>query len=146
MTNDIAALAEPAIRLGFAASLGFLVGLERELAGQAAGERTHAMVALGAASFTYLGLAVFEAEAARIAAGVVTGLGFLGAGMIFRDRENMVRGLTTAAGIRVTGAVGVANATGRYGVAAITAGFAVLLLLSERWWKRLGRHSSSGID
>jgi uncharacterized membrane protein YhiD involved in acid resistance len=64
--------------------------------------------------------------------------------MIFRDRENMVRGRTTADGIRVTGAAGVASATGRYGVAGITAAFALLLLPSERWWKRLDARQAEG--
>ena len=72
-------------RLLLAAFLGFIIGLERELAGQPAGERTHALASLGAAIFALVSLLGFpEPDPARVAAGVVTGLGFLGAGMILK--------------------------------------------------------------
>lgn len=70
---------EPIGRLFLAALLGFLIGLEREFAGQAAGERTHALVALGAAAFSIISTSAFPgADPSRLATGVVTGLGFLG--------------------------------------------------------------------
>ena len=87
-------------RLVLAAVLGYLIGLERESAGQAAGERTHALVALGSAAFALLSITAFPgSDSSRVAAGVVTGLGFLGAGTILKGEDTRVRGLTTAAGI-----------------------------------------------
>jgi putative Mg2+ transporter-C (MgtC) family protein len=107
--------AEMILRLILAATLGFFIGLERAFSGQPAGERTHALVALGSATFALLSVTVFKAgDPIRIAAGVVTGLGFLGAGMIWRRREDGVQGLTTAAGIWVVGGVGLAIGAGAY--------------------------------
>ena len=91
---------EMVLRLILAAFLGFLIGLQRAFSGHSAGGRTHALVALGSATFALLSITEFECgDPNRIAAGVVTGLGFLGAGMIWRRREEGVQGLTTAAGI-----------------------------------------------
>ncbi len=87
-------------RLALATLFGFLIGLEREFAGQPAGERTHALAALGSATFALVSLIAFPgSDSARVAAGVVTGLGFLGAGMILKQGDEKVYGLTTAAGI-----------------------------------------------
>jgi putative Mg2+ transporter-C (MgtC) family protein len=109
--------------------LGYLVGLEREWAGQQAGSRTFSLVAMGSALFTALGFEVFapgSTEAAsRIAQNVLTGVGFLGGGMILRDRAG-VRGLTTAAGIWAIAAVGMASGAGRFGVAALAAALILL--------------------
>ena len=68
------------------AFLGYVIGFEREYRGKAAGERTFGLLALGAASVTALGVLTFPASAERVIAGVVTGVGFLGAGLIFRER------------------------------------------------------------
>ena len=107
--------AEMILRLMLASLLGFLIGLQRAFSGQPAGERTHALVALGSATFALLSITVFQGgDPVRIAAGVVTGLGFLGAGMIWRRREDGVQGLTTAAGIWVVGGVGLAIGAGAY--------------------------------
>lgn len=85
-------------RLVLATVLGFVIGLEREAAGQAAGERTHALVALGSAAFALLSITAFPgSDTSRVAAGVVTGLGILGAGTILKSGDTQVRGLTTAA-------------------------------------------------
>ncbi len=85
-------------RLVLATVQGFVIGLEREAAGQAAGERTHALVALGSAAFALLSITAFPgSDTSRVAAGVVTGLGFLGAGTILKSGDTQVRGLTTAA-------------------------------------------------
>ena len=120
-------------RLLLATILGFVIGLEREAAGQAAGERTHALVALGSAAFASLSVTAFPgSDSSRVAAGVVTGLGFLGAGTILKGDNAHVRGLTTAAGIWAVGAVGVAIGAGRYIVGLATAFIAVCVLLSER--------------
>ena len=78
-------------RLVLAAFLGYMVGLERALAGQAAGERTHSLAAVGAATFGLISVAGFPgADSTRVASGVVTGLGFLGAGMILKGRVRKI--------------------------------------------------------
>jgi putative Mg2+ transporter-C (MgtC) family protein len=104
------------LRLAIAALLGGLLGLEREHKGKAAGVRTHMLVAMGAALFV---LVVQQggadtADLSRVIQGVVAGVGFLGAGTILKgDAENQVKGLTTAAGIWMTAAIGVAAGMGR---------------------------------
>ena len=137
---------EPIARLALAALLGFVIGLEREAAGQSAGERTHALVALGSATFALLSLTAFpNADTARVAAGVVTGLGFLGAGMILKDAGGRSHGLTTAAGIWVVGAIGLAIGSGMYLVGLICAIVTALVLFSERLLRlgeRLARQRS----
>lgn len=134
-------------RLVLAAFLGMLIGLERELAGQPAGERTHALAALGAAAFGLISLEAFPAgDQARVAAGVVTGLGFLGAGMILQTGE-AVHGLTTAAGIWAVGAIGLAIGAGQYLLGLTAAALVGVILALERLFKideRLARrHAAS---
>ena len=120
-------------RLLLAWLLGFVIGLEREFAGQPAGERTHALVALGAAAFSVISVRAFPgADPSRLAAGVVTGLGFLGAGMILKDPRGQIHGLTTAAGIWAVGAMGVAIGTGMYAIGIVCAAVTGLVLVSER--------------
>ena len=120
-------------RLALAAFLGYLVGLERALAGQAAGERTHSLAAVGAATFGLISVAGFAgADPTRVASGVVTGLGFLGAGMILKSAGEEVRGLTTAAGIWAVGGSGLAIGMGLYLLGMGAAVVVSLLLLTER--------------
>jgi putative Mg2+ transporter-C (MgtC) family protein len=120
-------------RLLLAAVLGFVIGLERESVGQSAGERTHALVALGSAAFTVLSITAFpRSDMSRVAAGVVTGLGFLGAGTILKDAGTRVHGLTTAAGIWAVGAVGMAIGSGMYVLGLVAAVITGAILLSER--------------
>ncbi len=121
-------------RLILATVLGFLVGLERELAGRPAGVRTHALATLGAATFALISVQAFPgSDPARVAAGVVTGLGFLGAGMIMKDGgQHGVQGLTTAAGIWAVGGVGLAVGSGLYLLGVSAAVLVGLLLASER--------------
>ena len=124
---------ETIVRLLLATVLGFVIGLEREAAGQSAGERTHALVALGSAAFALLSITAFPgSDTSRVAAGVVTGLGFLGAGTILKGGDTQVRGLTTAAGMWAVGAIGLAIGSGRYFLGLATAIIAGVLLLSER--------------
>jgi putative Mg2+ transporter-C (MgtC) family protein len=119
-------------RLVLAAFLGLVIGLERELGGQPAGERTHALASLGAAAFGLISLLSFPAgDQARVAAGVVTGLGFLGAGMILK-RDDRVQGLTTAAGIWAVGAIGLAIGAGLYLLGIVTALLVGVILGLER--------------
>lgn len=104
------------IRLIVAMLLGGIIGLEREYRSKDAGFRTHFLVALGAALFTLLSMYGFTdgvKDTSRVAAQVVSGIGFLGAGLIVFQR-NVVRGLTTAAGLWVTAAVGMACGVGQY--------------------------------
>ena len=120
-------------RLLLAVFLGFLIGLERELAGQPAGERTHALASLGAATFALISVTAFPgSDPARVAAGVVTGLGFLGAGMILKERGKEVHGLTTAAGIWAVGGIGLAIGAGLYLLGVTSAVLVGLLLALER--------------
>lgn len=95
------------LQIVVAGVLGAAVGLERELNVQAAGLRTHMLVSVGAALFTLAGTGIAGSDPTRIAAQVVTGIGFLGAGAILREGPT-VRGLTTAASLWVTAALGVA--------------------------------------
>jgi putative Mg2+ transporter-C (MgtC) family protein len=119
---------EIAIRIIAALFLGGIIGLERELDGEAAGIRTHILVAIGAAAFTIISVTLSN-DPARIAAGIVTGIGFLGAGTIFRAKDN-VRGLTTAAALWCAAAIGLACGMAYYFLAAIVtaAVFFVLIL------------------
>ena len=120
-------LIEQVIRLLLAAAMGALIGLERDLTAKPAGIRTHMLVSLGACVLTLIGLYEFPLDSARIAAGVVTGIGFLGAGAIMGGQDG-VHGLTTAAGIWVTAAVGLAVGTGSYVIAAVSTLLVVAIL------------------
>lgn len=120
------------IRIVCSAALGFVIGLEREYRGSEAGERTFAMVALGAAAFTAAGVEKFPASAEKVMAGVVTGIGFLCAGLIMKDgQSNTIRGLTTAAALWSVAAVGMLAGVGEIIVATIVAGLELLLLELE---------------
>jgi len=126
------------LRLALAAVLGGLIGVERELREREAGLRTHLLVALGSALFTIVGAygfhaflesgqSVVRADPTRIAAQIVTGIGFLGAGAIIRQGLS-VRGLTTAATLWVVAAVGLAAGAGYYSAAAITTAVVLVAL------------------
>ena len=119
------------MRLVVAAFLGYVIGLERRITGHAAGDRTFALTALGAALFTVVSIHAFPVGDTRIAAGVVTGLGFLGAGLIFKSQDKEVKGLTSAAAIWTVGAIGLAVGAGSYGLAIAAAALTLFLLASE---------------
>ena len=129
---------EAFLRIALAALFGGAVGLEREISEHEAGLRTHILVAVGSALFTLTsaygfheflveGGAVVRADPARIAAQIVTGIGFLGAGAIIRQGV-AVRGLTTAATLWVVAAIGLAAGAGYYGAALMTTVVVVLSL------------------
>lgn len=128
------------IKLFMSALLGSLIGLEREYHGRPAGLRTHMLVCVGATMITISGIMVSEqfssganagGEISRIIAGVVTGIGFLGAGAIVRTSD-FVRGLTTAACIWFVAALGVVIGLGEYVLAGIGTGVALLILILLR--------------
>lgn len=119
---------ECTMRLLLALFLGGIIGIEREYRSKEAGFRTHFLVALGSALFCIVsqyGFGMDLKDSSRVAAQVVSGIGFLGAGTII-FQKNMVRGLTTAAGLWVTAAIGLACGTGMYLVAVITTGMVLL--------------------
>ena len=123
---------EMILRLLLAAALGAVIGYQRERAKKPAGLRTHILIALGSALFTVVSIFGFAngVDPSRVAAGVVAGVGFIGAGVIFRGmRGDMVVGLTTAASVWVAAAVGLAAGAGMYLVAVIVAAITVLVLL-----------------
>jgi len=132
--TDLPGMAEVAqivLRMLLAALLGGLVGFQRELAGKAAGLRTHMLVALGAAFFVMIpyqaGMPL--ADLSRVLQGVITGVGFLGAGTILkRPTEEHIEGLTTAAGLWLTAAVGCAAGMGREASAILGTVLAFLIL------------------
>lgn len=124
------------INLVVALLLGALIGLERQLFQRYTGVSTHALVALGAAAFTSIAmLVVSSGDSTRIAGQVVTGIGFLGAGLIFRDGIS-VRGLSAAASVWATGAVG---ALAGNGLLIEAAEVAVLMLVANLVLPKLGR-------
>ncbi|HUG94352.1 MAG TPA: MgtC/SapB family protein [Planctomycetaceae bacterium] len=120
-------------RLLLAALLGATIGFERELRQKTAGLRTNTLIAVGAALFTLMSLELAEgrpdADPARIAAQIVTGIGFLGAGAILRTGGS-VQGLTTAATVWVNAAIGMAAGAGRYVLAIGATVITILVLLA----------------
>jgi putative Mg2+ transporter-C (MgtC) family protein len=141
---------EAVLRLIVAVLLGAVIGTEREISEQPAGLRTHIAVALGACMFgviSTLGFTEFDVERSqtniqvdvtRVASQVVVGIGFLGAGIIFRQ-GTVVRNLTTAASLWVTAAIGLTCGVGDLGTAAVAAGImlvALVALLPLREWLR----------
>lgn len=136
---------ETVLRMALALALGALVGAERQRGDHAAGMRTHALVCLGSTLFMLVSAYAFpeltqasggRVDPTRIAAQVVSGIGFLGAGMIFTQR-NVIRGLTTAAGLWVVAAIGLGIGAGLYLVAV---GGTILMLVVLAILKPLEAH------
>jgi putative Mg2+ transporter-C (MgtC) family protein len=118
------------LRLLLAAALGAVVGYQRERAGKSAGLRTHILICIGAAIFTVVSLVGFsQADTARVAAGVVAGIGFIGAGAIIRGGEGIIAGLTTAATIWAVAGIGLAAGAGLYVVAPVATVLVLIVLL-----------------
>ncbi|MFN2545700.1 MAG: MgtC/SapB family protein [Actinomycetota bacterium] len=115
-------------RILLATAIGYGVGWERELRGSIAGDRTFALVALGAAAVTAVGVLDFPASAEKVIAGVVTGLGFLGAGVIFRGQAGEPQGLTTAASMWSTAGAAILIGAGQYFTGFIAAVVIVFVL------------------
>ncbi len=133
------------LRLALAAGLGTLIGIERAYRAKTAGTRTHCLVALGSALFMIVsqygfvdapgGTGVHAADPARVAAQIVSGIGFLGAGTIIMQKH-VIHGLTTAAGMWVAAGIGMAAAAGLYWVAVTATG---LCLIGLELFGRLNR-------
>lgn len=124
------------LRLTMAAILGGLLGFEREKTGHSAGVRTHMLVAMGTAFFLLVPQqAGMTAEGlSRILQGITAGIGFIGAGAILKDTDTgKIRGLTTAAGIWMTAAVGMAIGLGREASAVLGTILSLLILGAVRW-------------
>ena len=121
------------LRLLLAAVLGAGIGYQRERANKPAGLRTHSLICLGSALFTVVSIYGFTdgVDPSRVAAAVATGIGFIGAGVIFRGMrgDRVVMGLTTAASVWVTAAIGLAAGVGMYLIATIIAVVTVLVLM-----------------
>lgn len=121
--NELAFLA----RLGLCLVLGTVIGLERELRNKPAGISTNGFVMAGACMFTFISQSIDPNSPARIAAQVVSGVGFLGAGMILKSEANTVKNLTTAASIWFTAAIGMCVGFGWFLVGVIATVYAVVV-------------------
>lgn len=130
--------AEILVRLGVAGGIGLVVGLDRELKNRAVGLRTSMLVAIGAALFGVIGVELvgrysdgpggaIRFDPGRIVEGIITGIGFLGAGAIVRERHDVV-GVTTAASVWVLGGIGLACGFGLFAAALVAGGFLVFVL------------------
>lgn len=136
-------LAVVLLRLFAAILFGAAIGIERETAGKAAGVRTHMLVTLGTAVFVLATsrYGMTSDGLSRVIQGIVTGIGFIGAGTIIKlDKELDVKGLTTSAGIWMAAAIGITVGLGAVGLAAIATAFALLILTVtvafDKWIKK----------
>jgi putative Mg2+ transporter-C (MgtC) family protein len=119
-----------------AVALGAIVGIERETAHRPAGLRTHMLVSLGSCLFTIISDA-FSSQPAQVAGGIVAGIGFIGAGTIWAERDK-VKGITTAASLWATAAIGLATGLGDFILAATVTLLVFLILVSKFLLWRLG--------
>jgi putative Mg2+ transporter-C (MgtC) family protein len=125
-------------RVGLGFGLAFAVGFEREIRGSPAGSRTFSLIGAATAALT----AVLYKSSPQGLAGVITGVGFIGAGVVFHTGNTFVRGVTTAAAIYATAAIGVVVGTGRLAVGVVTA-VGVLVILELQNIPGLGRLDAS---
>jgi putative Mg2+ transporter-C (MgtC) family protein len=134
---DAARSARIGVRLLMAAVFGGLIGFERQSHGKRAGLRTHMLVALGAALFVVSQYDGTPDSGSRVVQGIAAGIGFLGAGAILKDQHDTVKGLTTAADIWLTAAIGVTAGLGRGSTALLATVLALVILAvlprCEKW-------------
>ncbi len=125
------------VKLLLSAGLGMLIGLEREIHKKPAGLRTHALVSLGVCLFTIIGSGLIgDSESlSRVLQGIITGLGFLGAGIIFQARDR-VRGLTTATEIWTLAAIGILVGLGDYTLAITATVLILVILVPFKWFEK----------
>lgn len=138
-------IVKTAVRLLISVIIGSLIGIEREKHGRAAGIRTHILVCLGSALTGLMSLYASEilgenGDVFRISAQVISGIGFLGAGMIILKGNNVIMGLTTAAGVWATGIIGIAIGYGFYAGAIIAS---VLFLTAITLFAKLEKHKKA---
>ena len=131
--KDVTEITRVSVRLLIAALLGGLLGYEREQRGKSAGIKTHMLVCIGSALFILIpqqaGI-ISDAELGRVMQGIIAGIGFLGAGAILKgDDEKNLKGLTTAAGIWLTAAIGIAAGLGRESSAILCTFLALMVLI-----------------
>lgn len=127
------------IKLGLALISGVVIGLERESRGKVAGTSTHALVIAGSMLFTLLSLSINPEVPSQIAAAIVSGIGFLGAGIILKEGDGKILNLTTAASIWFAAGIGMAIGFNWYGIAMISTVFSALI---PRIHHYLGPHKS----
>ncbi len=136
-------LTDAVLRLGAATLVGGAIGLNRDLRGKPAGVRTHALVGLGSAVATTVAASLLGDEpdpdaVSRVIQGIITGIGFLGAGVILhRDSGRGVRGLTTAASIWVVATLGIGCGAGQWSTVGVGTGLTLLVLLLGGPFERL---------
>lgn len=136
---EVERITRAAWRMGEALLLGAAIGWDRERRDAEAGLRTHMLVALGAALFVLIPQesGMNDDQLSRIVQGLVSGIGFLGAGAVLKDQEEgRIHGLTTAASLWAAAAVGLAAGLGRTGTAIMATGFILLVLVWLRRWRR----------
>jgi putative Mg2+ transporter-C (MgtC) family protein len=133
---DTALSLETLASLLLAIALGAIVGIQREIALRPAGLRTHMLVCLGSCLFTIVSLS-FSIDPARIAAGIVTGIGFIGAGTIWGEKDK-VKGITTAASLWATAAIGLTVGIGDYILAIVVTILVFIILISNNLLKKIG--------
>lgn len=126
---ELAQYFEPIIRLIIAALLGSIIGYERESNKKPAGLRTLALVCVASCLVTIISITEFPEDPARLLAQIIPGIGFIGAGSIIASGEKVI-GITTATGIFVTSAIGIAVGTGQYVLAIVAVGIVSFILYS----------------
>lgn len=127
---------ETFLALLLAVVLGAIVGVEREKSHKPAGLRTHMLVSLGACLFAMMSTS-FGAQPAQVAGGIVAGIGFIGAGTIWAEKDK-VQGITTAASLWATAAIGLTTGIGDYPIAAMVTLLVTVILASNSLLKRMG--------
>lgn len=135
------------VRLLASVIVAGIIGFQRETAGKSAGLRTHILVSLGSTVFVLgcIGAGMHEDALSRVIQGIVTGIGFIGAGTILK-RETQIEGLTTSAGLWTTCAIGVVIGLGELGIALISAVIALIVLTVVRWVEERYVDSASDRD
>ena len=144
--GDATDITRVCVRLLVAALLGAMLGYERESSGASAGLRTHMLVSMGSAMFVLIPLQAGMplVDVSRVLQGVTAGIGFLGAGAIMKSHsDNQITGLTTAAGVWLTAAIGVAAGMGREGTAILSALFAWVILALLKNKAKAIRHDAA---
>jgi len=127
---------EPLLQLFIAVILGGIIGIEREKSHKPAGIRTHMLVAMGSCLFTLASIS-FGTDPSRIAAGILTGIGFIGAGTIIAEKGDKIVGITTAASLWTTSAIGLLVGINDYVLAAFASLLVIIILLFEHIIRRL---------